>query len=190
MKNTIRGTLDELGYNVNLKGAGYVEEIICQMLGFINSEDQMGEIKRELEAKKIEAANKLAGLQDSKVEKGLLDELLKVAEEEISDSKITHEMLSRIHLDAYHFEYEIGRVLYLTRIDQFLNSIKDQGQKSIDLELSDCHRKTDEIKINNAIMGLVCIFNNNYESILEEKRARENEGNKVYINRFDSIVTR
>ena len=87
MKNTIRGTLDELGYNVNLKGAGYVEEIICQMLGFINSEDQMGEIKRELEAKKIEAAKTLAGLQDSKVEKGLLDELLKVAEEEISDSK-------------------------------------------------------------------------------------------------------
>ena len=172
MKKNIRETLGELGYDVELKGAKYVEEVVCQMLKFINNEDEVNKLRSEMV---------LFSEED-------LDKSLEAAEQEISDTRIVNEMLSRIHVDAYHFEYEIGRLLYLGRIEQFLNSNNDQRQKSTDLRSYDCVKAVDEKKINSSIMGLVNYFNDDYQAILDAKKEQEMEDSKVYVLRFDSIT--
>jgi len=172
MKNNIRGTLGELGYNVELKGAKYVEEVIFQMLGFINNEEEKNKLRSEMILFNEE-----------------IDDSLKVAEHEISDAKIIDEMLSRIHVDAYHFEYEIGRLLYLGRINQFLNSNKDHDKKCTDLRPYDSVEKVDVKQINSSIIGLVNYFNEDYQTILEAQEQQEKEESKVYVRRFESIVS-
>lgn len=172
MRKNINGVLSELGYNMNLKGAKYTEGAVYQMLSFINSSEEKNKLKQDLiNAKKDE----------------------KESEEEITDEVLIAQMLSMVHVEAYHFEYEIRRKLYFARIKQFLTSNNETGQNISDLEHYECDFEIDEDEVNNMLMGLVNFFNNDKELVFEsseEKLDVDNMNmdisNKIYIRKYDS----
>ena len=47
MENRIKGTLVDLGYDIKLLGAKYVEDVIYQMLGFLSSREEQEKISVE-----------------------------------------------------------------------------------------------------------------------------------------------
>lgn len=176
MKKNIRGALSELGYNMDLKGAKYTEGAVYQMLCFINSEEEKNMVKNEIIASRKE-----------------IDQNLTISEEEITNEVLVSEMLGRVHVEAYHFEYEIGRKLYFARVNQFLTSNNEEGQRIHDLEHYDCGGEIDEREVNSMLMGLVNFFNAEKDLVFEssEEQLVENKVNfnteGAYVKKYNSM---
>ena len=171
MENRIKGTLVELGYDTNLLGAKYVEDVIYQMLGFLSSREEQDKIPVDNIAEIISSSKSLEEM-DSRILKARSDE-----------------MLARFYLEAYHFDLEVGARLYFERISEFFNSNNDRRQKNAELHKTVFGKTNKKTTINESILSLVNYFNGDAKEILDEKKKADEESNKRYMLRFsDSLV--
>ena len=168
MENRIKGTLVDLGYDIKLLGAKYVEDVIYQMLGFLSSRE---------EQEKISVEN--------------IEEIIKTSKSlEEMDARIlksrTDEMLARAYLEAYHFDLEVGAKLYFERINEFFES-NDPRHKKSELYKSIFGKSNGDATLNDRVLSLVNHFNGDARNLLEEKKERDKEVCKKYILRFDDV---
>lgn len=166
MENQVRDTLVELGYDVNLLGAKYVEEVVFQLIAFISNSQEQDRIKLDkITLKNIE--NSSNSIEE--IEEKVLDERIK-------------EMLPRFYLEAYHFDLEVGANTYFKRINEFFES---KRAKSKNAELHRKIFKNGYADFSDAIVLLAKYFSSDSKELLDTKQKVDADKSNVYIKRFE-----